>query len=210
MQGIAAVGAIDGSHINVKKPRQNSEVYCNRKSQYTILIQGVCDHKKRFIDFFCGEPGSVHDARLLKKSSLYDRAVRGFLGNDFLLGDSAYPCMTWLIPPFRDNGNLNDNQKEFNYRLSSSRIVIENAFALLKGRFRRLKYFDNDNILYIVNCVVCAAVFHNICLNYDDEIEDTCEISHSEVNDENTNYVENMNISNYSTRNTLYNEMFSD
>jgi len=62
------VGAIDGSHIKIKRPTSKYHyVYYNRKGDYSLLIQGVCDHKKKFISFFCGEPGSIHDSRLLKK-----------------------------------------------------------------------------------------------------------------------------------------------
>lgn len=108
------------------------------------------------MDVFCGEAGSIHDARLLKKSSIYEKGFNGILGNDFLVGVSAYPCLNWLIPPFKDNGNLIENQKNFNYQHSSTRIVIENAFGLLKARFRKLNSFENDNILFIVKCVVAA------------------------------------------------------
>ncbi|KAI4464159.1 hypothetical protein MML48_3g00015506 [Holotrichia oblita] len=165
-----AIGAIDGSHINIKRPSHEPQFYCNRKSQYSILIQAVCDHEKRFLDFFAGEVGSLHDARLLKRSSLYAKAINGFLGNNYLLGDSAYPVLEWLIPPYKDNGHLSQNQKLFNYKHSSSRCVIENAFALLKGRFRRLRFFDNDNIPLVIECTVAAAVLHNICIDLNDEV----------------------------------------
>ncbi|XP_066590811.1 uncharacterized protein [Prorops nasuta] len=148
MQGIkGVVGAIDGCHVKIKKPASKYHyAYYNRKGDYSVLIQGVCDHKKRFISFFCGEPGSIHDSRLLKKSSLYKKGMNGFLNRNFLLGDSAYPCLNWLIPPFKDNGNFISNKKIFNYRHSATRVVIENAFGLLKGRFRRLKFFENDDL----------------------------------------------------------------
>lgn len=94
----------------------------------------------------------MHDARLLKKSSLYERGNNGELEDCVLLGDSAYPSLTWLISPFKDNGNLTDEQKRFNFLHSSARVVIEHAFGLLKGRFRLLKFFDNDNIKFVVKC----------------------------------------------------------
>lgn len=59
----------------------------------------------------------------------------------------------------------------FNYRHLFSRIVIENAFELLKGRFRKLFYFENNNIMFIVKCVIVATILHNICIKLDDEVE---------------------------------------
>nr|CAI5829062.1 unnamed protein product [Callosobruchus analis] len=137
-------------------------------AKYSILIQGVCDHNKKFIDLLVGEAGSIHDARLLKRSSLYEKCVKGFLQRDFLLGDSAYPLLNWLLPPFRDNGNLTPNQREFNYRHSATWIKIGNAFGALKGRFRRLKRFDNENIMFMVERIIAAAVLHNICIDFQD------------------------------------------
>jgi len=44
--------------------------------------------------------------------------------------------------PYKDNGHLTQNQKNFNKILSSSRVVVEQAFGKLIGRFRKLKYFS--------------------------------------------------------------------
>ena len=98
---------------------------CNRKGDYSILLQAVYDHQKKFIDVFWGKAGSVHDTRMLKKLFLCDRGCNRLLGEHFLLGNSAYPCTQWLIPPYTDNGALSHNQKRFNFKPSSSRIVIE-------------------------------------------------------------------------------------
>jgi len=35
------VGAIDGTHINIEKPRECGQDYFNRKSQYSINMQGI-------------------------------------------------------------------------------------------------------------------------------------------------------------------------
>ncbi|KAJ3661771.1 hypothetical protein Zmor_006156 [Zophobas morio] len=78
MQGIDGTAVIDrtihGTHVNIKRPSvMHGHVYCNRKGDYSNLVQAVYDHQKKFIDVFCGKAGSVYDARMLKKSSLYDR-----------------------------------------------------------------------------------------------------------------------------------------
>nr|CAI5854005.1 unnamed protein product [Callosobruchus analis] len=212
MKGInGVVGAIDGCHINIKKPREDAPSYCNRMAKYSILIQGVCDHNKKFIDLLVGEAGSIHDARLLKRSSLYEKCVKGFLQRDFHLGDSAYPCLNWLIPPFRDNGNLTPNQREFNYRHSATRIKIENAFGALKGRFRRLKRFYNENIMFMVECIIAAAVLHNICIDFQDsELETSTDGDESADLDE--VILRNIYgiVPNDTRRNEIFTEMFGD
>lgn len=49
------------------------------------------------------------------------------------------------------------------------RQVIERAFALLKGRFRRLKYLDMSLIDLIPDVILVCCVLHNVCLEGCDE-----------------------------------------
>lgn len=69
------------------------------------------DRKKRFIDVFVGMPGSTNDARQLRRSMLYHKAITtnlfdaadsidGFV--PYLIGDKEYPLLPWLITPYRE------------------------------------------------------------------------------------------------------------
>lgn len=60
-------------------------------------------------------------------------------------------------------------QKRFNDILSKVRQVIERAFALLKGRFRRLKHLDMNRTDMIPFVIIACTVLHNICLEKLDE-----------------------------------------
>ncbi|XP_045199193.2 putative nuclease HARBI1 [Mercenaria mercenaria] len=108
----AVIGAIDCSHIPIRTPKEYPENYINRKCFPSIILQAVCESDLRFTDVYCGWPGSVHDARVLKKSPLYheidEDPVKKFPGNTHILGDSAYSLTTWLLVPFKDYGNLNE------------------------------------------------------------------------------------------------------
>lgn len=123
------LGAIDSTHIQIVKPAVNSRSYCNRKKFFSINLQVVVDSDMRFTNIYCGEPCSLHDARVFRRSLLYETASTDkeilFPGQTFLLGDSAYPSLSWLVPPFRDNGHLTPQQNEFNFMHSSTRIVVE-------------------------------------------------------------------------------------
>lgn len=84
-----------------------------------------------------------------------------FPDKTFLLGDSAYPSLPWLVPPFRDNGHLTPQEVEFNYIHSSTRMTIERAFGQLKGRFRRIKFFtEYRDLPFIINTVIAACILH--------------------------------------------------
>lgn len=65
-------GIIDGSHIQINKPTERHVDYFNRKHYYSVVLQGVCNEQRQFIDVFVGYPGSVHDARVFKNSPIYD------------------------------------------------------------------------------------------------------------------------------------------
>jgi len=64
--------AIDGSHIRIDKPAEDPDSYINRKQYFSIHVQGTVDHNMKFIDIFIGYPGSVHDTRVFKNSTLYN------------------------------------------------------------------------------------------------------------------------------------------
>lgn len=167
---IKVLGAIDGCHIKIRKIGESNLDYINRKSDSSILLQGVVDNKRRFIDIHCGEPGSIHDSRLLRKSNLYTSLMvdSSSMYGGYLLGDSAYPSLNWLVPPFKDNGRLTTTHKKFNKLHSSHRMVIEHGFGILKGRWRRLYHFHNLNIPFITKATISAVVLHNICIDSND------------------------------------------
>lgn len=202
------IGLIDGSHIKINKPKEHHEVYINRKGYHSILLQGIVDHRKMFIDVYCGEPGSLHDARLLRRSKIYEKAEDpNYFNNYYLLGDSAYPVLQWLISPFRDTGFLTRDQRAFNYRLSATRVIVENAFGLLKGRFRRLGHFENFSIKFIVKIIMAACVLHNICITEDD-IED-CDFEQTEPDDHDVIEDEEAQNQNVNKRQEIFQKMFN-
>ena len=120
-----AVGAIDVSHISIKAPHINHEDYFNRKQNYSINLQGVVDADGKFIDVSTGWPGSIHDARVLRLSTLYRRVendviltepvrhINGEHVRPLLIGDSAYPLLPWLVGPYPHSRNLTHDQCKF-------------------------------------------------------------------------------------------------
>lgn len=150
----------------------------------------------KFTNIYCGEPGSLHDARVLRRSPLYEESQNNkenvFPNNTFLIGDSAYPSLSWLVPPFRDNGYLTPQQKEFNYLHSFTRMSVEKAFGLLKSRFRRIKFFTEYRDLSFVSEVVTAiCILHNYCIDEHDNFNDFEEdIMHVGTNFEEHGYEE--------------------
>ena len=55
-----------------------------------------------------------------------------------MLGDPAYPLLQSLMKAFPDKSHLSRQDKNFNYRLSRARVVVEHSYGCLKGRWRCL------------------------------------------------------------------------
>lgn len=166
------IGAIDGTFVPIKAPNVDPEVYVTRKCNYAEILQAVCDCDLKFIDVFMGYPGSVSDTRVFRNSDLYKRVEENpanfFPNEQFIIGDKAYPTLTWCMSPYIDDGKLTQVQKNFNHIHAKTRQVIERAFALLFGCWRRLKFIDMNRHDFIPYVVLAACTLHNICLNYED------------------------------------------
>ena len=80
-----------------------------------------------------------------------------------MLGDPAYPLLSWLMKAFPDNGSLSCQQKTFNYRLSRARVVVEHAYGRLKGRWRCLLKRNDVLIRDLPTLVAACCVLHNVC-----------------------------------------------
>ncbi|XP_066596925.1 putative nuclease HARBI1 [Prorops nasuta] len=210
------IGAIDSTHIRIQKPKsENGNHYFNRKRYPSINLMAVCGPDMKFTYIYCGEPGSYHDARVLRRSELYHEAMNHcealFPNETFILGDSAYRTLTWLVPPFKDNGAFTEQQKQFNFSHSSTRIVIERAFGFLKSKFRKLKFFNEYMDLKFINdIIISSCVLHNLSImdieNFDiDELDSG---QSNDVLDEYENMVDII-VNNHDRRMTLFMQLYN-
>ncbi|KAK1880451.1 Protein ANTAGONIST OF LIKE HETEROCHROMATIN PROTEIN 1 [Dissostichus eleginoides] len=122
-----------------------------------------------------GTRRSMHDSRVLGMSSLGSFVDRGGLlphvtrnigGHDvgyYILADSAYTLQRWLMKSFKDNGRLTPQQHVYNYKKSRARVVVENAFGRLKGRWRCLMKRNDCKMDKIRTQVAACCILHNLC-----------------------------------------------
>ncbi|KAK3912531.1 Protein ANTAGONIST OF LIKE HETEROCHROMATIN PROTEIN 1 [Frankliniella fusca] len=167
-------GCIDGSHINITKPLYQGQRYVDRKANYSIILQGVCDDNMLFRDVYVGQPGSVGDKRTFRRSGLGQRILRdpaGVMETHSLLGDGGYTLIEKVIIPYRDNGALTPRQRIHNYYHARCRSIIERAFGLLKGKWRRLKLLQSYCVEYVVDHITSCAVLHNFIILEGDAFE---------------------------------------
>ena len=103
------LGVIDGTHVPIHSPTGwggNEHEYVNRKGRHSINVQVIFNAASELINVVARWPGSVHDSRILRNSNVWETFEHGRLsGRGVLLGDSGYPCLDWLLPPYRNACN---------------------------------------------------------------------------------------------------------
>ena len=67
------------------------------------------------------------------------------------------------MKPYTDNGNLTQEQVNFNKILSVTRVVVENPYGRLKGRFRSIAKRLDLNVLTVCLVIAACCVLQNFC-----------------------------------------------
>lgn len=144
------IGAVDGCHIRISPPKEFQVDYSDRTMNHSINLMAICDSFMKITFIYAGFPGSAHDQRVLSHSPVW-QYLSSASSNDLfpssyyhIIGDSAFALSEHVMVPYKDLGNLTLKQINFNRKLSQARRIVENCFAFLKGRFRRLKYVNAD------------------------------------------------------------------
>jgi len=187
------IGAIDGTHIPILPPTIGYRDFINRKGWPSVVLQGLVDNQYLFCNITISHPGSVHDATVLKDSSLY-KNCESLIPKHYkninqkeipfmIAGDPAYPLLPWLIKGY--TGTLSPEEESFNTYLSSARICVENAFGRLKGRWRCLLKRCDINYKFMPQVISACCVLHNIVENVKESYLSTWM---KEVNDQNILY----------------------
>jgi len=90
------IGCVDGTYIPMTgKSGDKRDAYICRKGFASMHAQITCTDKLVITDITTGFPGSVHDARVFRNSSLY--ATLHLLPMQYhILGDSAYPTQQYI------------------------------------------------------------------------------------------------------------------
>ncbi|GMH11828.1 hypothetical protein Nepgr_013669 [Nepenthes gracilis] len=163
------VGSMYTTHIPIIAPKVSVAAYFNKrhternqKTSYSITIQGVVDPKGIFTDVCIGWPGSLPDDQVMEKSALYQRANQGLLKGVWIVGNSGYPLMDWVLVPYTQQ-NLTWTQHAFNEKIGEIHQVSKAAFARLKGRWSCLQKRMEVKLQELPVVLGACCVLHNIC-----------------------------------------------
>ncbi|XP_049441439.1 putative nuclease HARBI1 [Epinephelus fuscoguttatus] len=152
------IGVIDCTHVHFQAPHIREWEYVNRKGRHSINVQLVGNADLVITNCVMRWPGSVHDARILRESHLYQK-LQQTAPDGILLGDSGYPLLPWLMTPFATI--TNDSQQRYNNVHATTRGTIERLNKVIKRRFACLNYLrvEPQKACHII----CACiVLHNL------------------------------------------------
>ncbi|XP_064108049.1 putative nuclease HARBI1 [Macrobrachium nipponense] len=141
------VGALDGKHIAIKKPKGGGSQYFSYKKFHSIVLMSLSDAKYKFLLVDVGAGGGAGDGRTWQKCNLA-RVIpnnRAGLSQDrnlpndnepipfHIVTDEAFALNTWLMKPY-SHQSQDPTEQIYSYRLSRARRVVENALSLLQMR----------------------------------------------------------------------------
>ncbi|XP_044248784.1 putative nuclease HARBI1 isoform X1 [Drosophila takahashii] len=169
-------GAIDGCHIEVRPHAKDAVDYHNYKGWYSTVLFAMVDYRYRFSYISVGSPGRCHDSKIFENSNLkriieeselmdeHSRIINDVEVPVLILGDSAFRFSKNLMKPYPFSVEANEEQKAFNYNLSKTRRVVENAFGHLKARFRRIGKGLDNRVEKSSQIISCCCILHNFCI----------------------------------------------
>ncbi|KAK6120394.1 hypothetical protein DH2020_045874 [Rehmannia glutinosa] len=163
------VGSMYTTHIPIIAPKVSVAAYFNKrhtdrnqKTSYSITLQGVVDHKGVFTDICIGWPGSMSDDQVLEKSALFQRANKGALSGAWVVGNSGYPLMDWVLVPY-SHQNLTWTQHAFNEKIEDVQRVAKESIMRLKARWSCLQKRTEMKLQDLPVVLGACCVLNNIC-----------------------------------------------
>lgn len=114
---------------------------------------------QEILDIIVRYPGSYHDARIFRLSGLGIPFEGGRI-RGVMLGDSGYPCETYLLTPVLTPRT--DGEIRYNNAHKTTRNLVERTIGVWKQRFRCLSRGLHQKLDNSVAIICATSVLHNI------------------------------------------------
>lgn len=175
------LGAFDGKHIPIMKPKNSGSDYFNFKRYHSIILMAVADANYKFLSIDVGGKGSEGDAHIFSRIKLGqminednpdlnlppDAPVGDTYLPYFFLGDDAFPLMKRLMKPYspKRREQLSNEEEICNYRISRARRCVENAFGILTVKWGCIGLPFRCKPDKTKRIVAACCLLHNFLLN---------------------------------------------
>lgn len=160
-----SIGCIDGTHIRIKFPSIDENLYINRKNYLSINVQGVWDANLKFINtvlkWLCGTYAFI--LSISAPSRLFET---GRIADRWLVGGGDPSCPRLLAPVNNPSTNAEERWSAAYIRTCNSE---ERTFGVLKSFFRCLDT-SGVSLLYSLrkacNITASCVVLYNMCVSH--------------------------------------------
>ena len=171
-----ALGAIDGKHVRIQKPKNEGSCYYNYKHTHSIILMAIAGPEYECLYAHVGSNGRVNYLGIWNKTSLLQGIQDGSVklpSNEKLpngeitlydfLGDDAFALKRFMMKPFPEQG-LTGERRVYNYRHSRARRISENLFGILANRWRTFFTIINLELKYVENVIFTALILRNMLI----------------------------------------------
>lgn len=168
------LGAIDGKHVLIQKPAHSGSTYFNYKGSFSVVLMAVVNAKYKFLSVDVGANGRISDDGVFRNSS-FGRLLHGqhlnippsaeLQGSNIIapyvfVGDEAFQLTDNLMKPY-NAASLTPQKRQFNYKVSRARSVVECAFGQLSARFQIFRQPIRVSPQKANQIVLAACYLHN-------------------------------------------------
>ncbi|KAK2661338.1 hypothetical protein Ddye_007871 [Dipteronia dyeriana] len=156
----------------------------------SLLVQALVDSEGRFLDISAGWPCTmkpesilyqtklfigVEESRELLNGPAYELGDGNFIPQ-YILGDSCFPLMSWLITPYVRNNeedSFSSAEKEFNVVHSRAMGLVDTAFTRVKSRWQLLgRRWKEECIEFLPFVIVTGCLLHNFLIKFSEPMPD--------------------------------------
>ncbi|CAL1687569.1 unnamed protein product [Lasius platythorax] len=208
------IGAVDGTHVAIFPPsREREHLYINRKLYHSLNVLIISDYNGKILAVNSSHGGRTHDARVWNASIISAHLEQQFNNgrrNCWLLGDSAYPLLPYLMKPKLNQPEGSPSARYTNAH-ATARSSVERTIGVLKGRWRCLRkerglHYSPEFSAFIVNA---CCVLHNVAKFYNVPEPDEIYYDDIDINNERNEMLGNENRNGNDIRESIINLYFT-
>lgn len=153
-----------------------------------LIVQGLVDSEGRFLDVSAGWPDSMRPESILRKSKLYlgvEESKEYLNGSSFelndgnlipqyILGDSCFPLLPWVLTPYSGLNEEEDGGKmAFNSVHRRGMQLVGKAFGRVRERWKLLaKKWNEQCVEAFPFVIVTCCLLHNFLIKCSEAVTD--------------------------------------
>lgn len=165
---------------------QNFAIDCDLLGKNgSLMVQALVDYEGRFLDVSAGWSSSMKPETILRQSRLFssvNELLNGpcyEIGNGvsvprYILGDSCFPLLSWLITPYTVLDSNHKEMEAFNLVHNNGMEMVKKAFGKVRARWELLSSnWTEQSVEAFPFVIVACCLLHNFLIKCgNDELQE--------------------------------------